>query len=86
MAYDLFYQRQTPRNFARESLPAIPKRALFLGLTVAGLAHLLPYAIRQGEVHYYRQKLADQRADITQEMPAISMYDLMKARKYQRAA
>jgi hypothetical protein len=86
MAYDLFHRRQTPRTWARESLPAIPKRPLLFGLGFVGFIHLLPSIVKMGERQYYRHKLADDWADTTQTMPAISMYELTGAKPRKKAA
>jgi hypothetical protein len=85
MSYDLLLHRQTPRNWARENLPEGPRHPVLLAFGVAGIAHLLPHLFKHGETQYYRRKLADDRASITREMPAISMYELAGARKYTRA-
>jgi hypothetical protein len=82
MAYDLILRRQVPRNYSRDNPdPTISPQATglaSLGLVAAIFA--IPRLLRTGEIHYYKHRLADDRADITREMPILSTYQLTGAR------
>ena len=87
MAYDLIFRRHTPRNYSRDNPdPTVSARSTGLvGLGLLGAILLIPRLLRHQENRYYRRRLYDARADITQEMPAISMYELTGARRYPRS-
>ena len=83
MAYDLIFRRQITHNYSRDNPdPTASIQATGLAsLSLAVAVLVVPRLLRTGEIQYYRHRLADDRANITQEMPAISMYELAGARK-----
>lgn len=86
MAYDLIFRRQIPCNYSRDN-PDPTTSPEAVGLASLGLAAailVVPRLLRTGEIQYYRHRLADDRAHITQEMPAISMYELAGAKPPRR--
>jgi len=81
MAYDIVFRRQIPRNYSRDNPDptSSPQATGLAGLGLAAAVLVVPRLLRAGEVQYYRRRLADDRAHITREMPAISMHDMVYA-------